>query len=283
MRLNRRHQALGVTSLQGARFCRLVLRDWRQIRLDPSLAQTLPDYTGTVAKAVAEYWNVRTSQAERSRAQGVLNTGLRSEVTGGRHLDALQTLLVQVFADAGIPPRLMEVKRRPIPGYFRRDKSWDIVLMVDTRVVGIIELKSIVGSSPGQNFNNRTDEALGQAMDVWKAVERGIIDTPLRPWLGYFMLLEDHAAFAKPVKPRRPVWNPDPVFDDATYAKRFQIFFERMVRERLLDAACLVLGRREDGAVRFAGDTLSFQSFAAAIHGRVLQFKATNPDLPWDE
>ncbi|MBU1227950.1 MAG: PaeR7I family type II restriction endonuclease, partial [Actinobacteria bacterium] len=46
-------------------------------------------------------------------------------------------------------------------------------------------------------------------------------------------------------------------FDDASYAERFQIFFERMVRERLLDAACLILGRREDGAVRFASDTLS--------------------------
>jgi type II restriction enzyme len=247
------------------------------------MAQTLPDYTGSVTEAVAEYWNVRESQAERSRAQGVFNTGLRAEVTGGRHLDALQTLLVQVFVDAGIPPGLMEVKRRPIPGYFRRDKSWDLVLTVDTRVVGIIELKSIVGSSPGQNFNNRTDEALGQAIDVWKAVERGIIDTPLRPWLGYFMLLEDNEAFANPVTPRRPVWPPDPEFDDASYAERFQIFFERMIRERLLDAACLILGRREDGAVRFASATLSFQSFAAAIHGRCLQFRATNPDLSWGD
>jgi len=247
------------------------------------MGQNLRDYTGHVEHAVAEYWQVRESQAKRSREQGVLNTGLRAEVTGGRHLDALQTLLVQVFADAGIPPRLMEVKRRPIPGYFRRDKSWDLVLMVDTRVVGIIELKSIVGASPGQNFNNRTDEALGQAMDVWKAVERGIIATPLRPWLGYFMLLEDNEAFTKPVQPRKAVWEPDPAFDNASYAARFQIFFERMVRERLLDAACLILGRREDAAVRFAGETLSFQSFAAAIHGRVLQFKATNTDINWGE
>jgi type II restriction enzyme len=253
------------------------------IASDSHSPPSLPNYSDAVAVAVAEYWNVRASQAERSRSQGILNTGLRSEVTGGRHLDALQTLLVQVFADAGIPPHLMEVKRRPIPGYFRRDKSWDVVVMAAERVVGIIELKSIVGNSPGQNFNNRTDEALGQAMDVWKAVERGIIDTPLRPWLGYFMLLEDNAAFNEPVKPRRPVWEPDAAFDDASYGERFEIFFDRMVRERLLDAACLVLGRRDDGSIRFTRDTLSFQSFAAAIHGRCLQFRATNPDLPWEQ
>lgn len=250
--------------------------------MGPHMSTTLPDYTGPVREAVAEYWDVRASQAEQSREAGVLNVGLRSEVTGGKHLDALETLLVQVFADAGIRPHLMEVKRRPIPGYFRRDKSWDVVVTVESRVVGIIELKSITGDSPGQNFNNRTDEALGQALDVWTAVERGIIDTPLRPWLGYFMLIEDNDAFDKPVKPRTPVWTPDPEFDSASYAGRFEIFFDRMVRERLLDAACLVLGEKEGGAIRYPNDALSFQSFAAAIHGRCLQFRATNPDLPWD-
>jgi Restriction endonuclease XhoI len=115
-----------------------------------------------------------------------VNTGLRSEVTSGRHLDSLELLIIDVLVDAGIPADMMEVKRRPIPGYFRRDKSWDVVVTVEGRVLVIIELKSIVGDNPGQNFNNRTDVALGQALDVWTAVERGIIDSPLRRWLGYW-------------------------------------------------------------------------------------------------
>jgi hypothetical protein len=247
------------------------------------MAAGLPDYTDLVHTAVASYWTVRRDQALKSQAAGILNPGLRAEVTGGRHLDELQALLVRVFVDAGIPAHLMDVKKRPIAGYFRRDKSWDIVVMVHDRVVGIIELKSMAGPTGGKNFNNRTDEAIGQAMDVWTAVERGLIDTPLRPWLGYFMLLEDNASFNEPVTARTPVWKPDPVFDRSSYAKRYEIFFDRMVRERLLDAACVVLARKEDGRVRFPSDTLSFQAFAAAIHGRCLQFKATNPDLEWDE
>jgi hypothetical protein len=243
----------------------------------------LPEYQEPLKSAVASYWNVRGSQAEKSRSLGVLNTGTRAEVTGGRHLDDLQALLVRVFIDAGIPPSLLDVKKRPIPGYFRRDKSWDVVVMVAGRVVGIIELKSMVGEMPGQNYNNRTDEALGQAIDVWKAVERNIIDTPLRPWLGYFMLLEDNLASNTKVIPRRPVWPADEIFDGSTYAERYEIFFERMVRERLLDAACLVLARKDDGTVRCPSTTLSFQSFAAAIHGRCLQFIATNPDLAWED
>ncbi len=239
----------------------------------------LPSYQSQVDAAVGTYWSVRKSQAERSRDSGVLNTGIRAEVTGGRHLDALQELVVSVFIDAGVPAHLIDVKKRPIAGYFRRDKSWDVVVMVADRVVGIIELKSMAGTSPGQNYNNRTDEALGQAVDVWKAVEREIIDSPLRPWLGYFMLLEDNDAFNRPVKARRPVWEPDAAFDEASYADRYVIFFERMVRERLLDAACLLLCNKETGAVRFPSDSLSFQAFAAAIHGRCLSFMATNPDI----
>ncbi len=242
----------------------------------------LPDYSQLVDAAIASYWSTRRTQAAQSRARGILNPGLRSEVTGGQHLNELQALLVRVFVDAGIPPHLMDVKKRPIAGYFRRDKSWDIVVMVDNRVVGIVELKSMAGDEGGKNYNNRTDEALGQAIDVWKAVERGLIDTPLRPWLGYFMLLEDNDSFNRPIAARRPVWAPDPVFNGSSYTDRYTIFFDRMVRERLLDAACLIMARKLDGAVRFPSETLSFQSFAAAIHGRCLQFKATNPDLPWD-
>lgn len=246
------------------------------------MTNSLPSYDDRVSVAVAEYWNVRRTQAQRSRDLGIVNTGTRAEVTGGRHLDALELLMVEVLVDAGMPAHMLEVRKRPIPGYFRRDKSWDVVVTVHDRVLAIIELKSIVGSNPGQNFNNRTDEALGQAMDVWKAVERGIIDTPLRPWLGYFMLIEDNEAWNRPSFSRPAVWPADGVFNKASPAERAAIFFDRMVRERLLDAACLVLASKVDEGVRFPRETLSFQSFAAAMVGRCLQFKARNADLAWE-
>jgi hypothetical protein len=169
------------------------------------MASTLPNYDQRVRAAVASYWSVRLTQAEKSRDLGVVNIGLRAEVTGGRHVD------------------------------------------------------------------------------VWKAVERGIIDSPLRPWLGYFMLIEDNDAWNRRSAPRRPVWSADPVFDGASAAERATIFFDRMVRERLLDAACVVLARKSDGHVRFPDEMLSFQAFAAAMFGRCLQFKVTNPDLPWGD
>lgn len=40
---------------------------------------------------------------------------------------------VNVLVDAGIPAAMLEVKRWPVPGYFRRDKSWDIVITIEDR------------------------------------------------------------------------------------------------------------------------------------------------------
>lgn len=252
----------------------------RRDRGNDLMANALPDCTNNKVKAaVASYWQVRQTQAQRSRDAGVINTGLRAEVTGSRHLDALELLLVDVVVDAGMPASMLEVKRRPVPGYFRRDKSWDIVVTIQNRVLAIIELKSIVGTNPGQNFNNRTDEALGQAMDIWKAVERGIIDSPLRPWLGYFMLIEDNEAWNRISAPRPSVWPADRKFDGTSAADRAVIFFDRMVRQRLLDAACVVMANRVSGDIRFPSNT---QAFAAASAGRCLQFRATTPEIAWE-
>ena len=108
---------------------------------------------GAAAEAASEPARSAPAKTRREVAgSGVLNNGTRAEVTGGRHLDDLQALLVRVFVDGGLPAHLMDVKKRPIAGYFRRDKSWDIVVMAQDRVAGIIELKSMAGPSGGKNF-----------------------------------------------------------------------------------------------------------------------------------
>jgi hypothetical protein len=46
-----------------------------------------------------------------------------------------------------------------LPGYFRPTKLWDVLVIHDKRLLAAIELKSQVGPSFGNNFNNRTEEA----------------------------------------------------------------------------------------------------------------------------
>jgi len=53
-------------------------------------------------------------------------------------------------------------------------------------LIAAIEAKSQVGPSFGNNFNNRTEEAMGSALDLWTAFrKRDYLDNP-QPFLGYF-------------------------------------------------------------------------------------------------
>ena len=40
-------------------------------------------------------------------------------------------------------------------------------------------------------FNNRSEEAIGTAHDLWTAYREGAFDHSPRPWLGWLMLLQD--------------------------------------------------------------------------------------------
>ena len=46
--------------------------------------------------------------------------------------------------------------------------------VVDGRLLAVIELKSQVGPSFGNNFNNRTEEAIGSAVDFWTAYRAAV-------------------------------------------------------------------------------------------------------------
>jgi hypothetical protein len=61
-------------------------------------------------------------------------------------------------------PRSVALKARTLPGYYRPSKEWDLVVVCENDLVAAIEVKSQVRSF-GNNFNNRVEEALGNATD----------------------------------------------------------------------------------------------------------------------
>ena len=74
-----------------------------------------------------------------------------------------------------------------------------------------IEFKSQVGSF-GNNYNNRTEEAIGSATDIWAAYREGAFKPSARPWLGYMMLLEEAPGSMRPVKAQEPHFKVFPEF-----------------------------------------------------------------------
>jgi hypothetical protein len=184
-------------------------------------------------------------------------------------MDGLAKLIEQYFVDAGFDPdSIGRGTSVELPGYFRPEKKWDLVVIHEDSLAAAIEFKSQVGPSFGNNYNNRTEEAIGSATDIWTAYREGRFgDT--RPWLGYLFLLEDHPRSTSPVRVREPWFGVEDVFINASYKKRYEIFCQRLVRERLYDAACFLTSSPDRRSpIHEPRRDLNFASFVAAIKAR---------------
>jgi len=134
-------------------------------------------------------------------------------------------------------------------------------------------LKAQVGPSFGNNFNNRTEEAIGSATCLWTAYREGRFGRQQRPFLGYLFLLEDRPAVHKPVKVKQPHFVVDREFVDASYSRRYELLCRRLVRERLYDGACFAIATNgHPTRVRQPADDLAFKPFAIALQERVRAF-----------
>jgi hypothetical protein len=112
-------------------------------------------------------------------------------------------------------------------------------------LVAALEFKSQVGPSFGNNFNNRAEEAIGTAHDFWIAYREGAFgkDAP-KPFVGWFMLLEDASASRSPVRDFSPHFDLFPEFEHASYADRYNILCRKLVQEQLFTAASVILSSR---------------------------------------
>lgn len=222
-----------------------------------------------LSAGVSEFWRLREEQGKTQKdGDGVQDTGMRSSVTGGKHLGPIEQMVVRIFRECGVPAAHIHAKHRNyLPGYYRESKNWDIVVHNGVHLIAVVEFKSQVGSF-GNNQNNRIEEAIGQAVDLWKLSEADGFG-PLPAWFAYFMLLEDSPKVLKPVRKKKMIVDPLEVFQKTSYVDRYQLAFQRMRRERLLDAAALIVADKEAGGWRAPSPDLSIRSFATAIAARV--------------
>ena len=161
-----------------------------------------------------------------------------------------------------------------LPGYYRPSKKWDLLVVDDDQLVLAIEMKSQVGPSFGNNFNNRTEEAMGSALDIWTAYREGVFKNS-NPWLGYLMVLEDCVGSSAPVLIRSPHFAVMQEFENTSYIKRYELFCNKLVLERQYNAACFITSKRnqEDmGNYATPCDKLSFLSFITSMLASVFAY-----------
>jgi hypothetical protein len=224
----------------------------------------------SLEEAVRSSWLVRESQAAKKVLSGRTDTGLRGAVTGGGHLDAITELLADVFRDAGFAPDAVRCKSGvTLPGYFRAAKKWDLVVIHEGVLVAAIELKSHFGPSFGNNSNNRSEEAIGSAVDLRQAYDHGLLGA-VRPWLGYLLLVEEEPRSLRRGTPRSGTFPVDPAFGETSYLDRYVLLCKRLRNAGLYDATCLLASSREgDAFVRQPDPEVGFAAFGAAILARI--------------
>ena len=235
-----------------------------------------------LSKAVQHFWKTRESQHNKQGTEkGKKDAGSRGAVTGGKHADGFVNLIASIVSSAGLSEfNIHFTKKRPrtLPGYFRPCKEWDVLVVVGTDLVAAVEVKSQVGSF-GNNFNNRVEEALGNAMDFWEAYKHGRFEGSGQPWLGYLFMLEENEDSTTPT--RRVDLQPfkvDELFQERSYAQRYEEVCKRLIRERAYNAACFFSSNRVDGAMgryhEASDPELSIKNFAISLYARAAAFQA---------
>ncbi len=201
------------------------------------MALDLVNYQDTVAAAVRLFWQTRMGSG-----------GNRADVVQGRHLDGFVGLITDLPTANGLDASCVRSKGDVVlPGYFRATKSWDVIVVHEKSLIAAFEFKSQVGPSFGNNFNNRLEEALGSATDLWTAFREEAFGVTPRPFLGYLVLLEDCEASRRPVKVDEPHFPIFPGFRGASYLERYKLLCEKLVAERVYDSATLLFSERTAG------------------------------------
>lgn len=234
--------------------------------------------------AVKYFWDTRTQQHKKQGGKsGRKDAGTRGAVTGGRHADGFVKLIASVCRNAGLPDTQIhtkEKKPRLLPGFYRPSKEWDLVVTSRSNLVGVVEVKSQVGSF-GNNFNNRVEEALGNATDFWAAYSKGMYSPTQRPWLGYLFMLEETDKSTRATKTVKLFHYPmDTEFQALSYANRYELVCLRLVREQMYDAACFFLSNSttgKDGHYMEPNAEIGIRSFCISLHARASAFAQMNP------
>jgi hypothetical protein len=209
---------------------------------------TLPsDYKSLTREAVAHYWKTLSTQGAK-QGTGDADRGRRRDVTGGKQMNGFCRLISRVLTLNGLPEAHVFTERNlELPGFFRPSKKWDMVVVYEGKLVAALEFKSQRGPSFGNNYNNRTEEAVGTASDFWAAHRAKAFGKGPKPWLGWLTLLEDCPESTRPVKVNTPHFPALPDFEGTSYAKRYQLTLRKLRAARLFNATSFLMCTEEQG------------------------------------
>ncbi|MED5608353.1 PaeR7I family type II restriction endonuclease [Pseudomonas sp. JH-2] len=238
------------------------------------MALDLVDYEYNAQEAVKAFWGNREAARQRQADNGNIDQGERAGVTDGKNMDGFVGLIKKIVMANGLAHAQIHLNKSALtlPGYFRPTKLWDILVTHNGQLIAAIELKSQVGPSFGNNFNNRTEEAIGTAHDLWTAYREGAFGKNPRPFVGWLMLVEYAEKSITPVRDASPHFPVFREFQGASYLKRYDILCQKLVQEQLYTAAALITSPRvaaQTGEFGQMSEMTSLKTFVTTLAGHI--------------
>lgn len=238
------------------------------------MAIDLANYEQKAREAVQAFWGNREKARQKQIEAGKADQGERAGVTAGKNMDGFIALVVDIVHANGLGHADIHLNRSVVtlPGYFRPTKLWDLLVLNEGRLIAALEFKSQVGPSFGNNFNNRTEEAIGTAHDLWVAYREGAFGKQPRPFVGWMMMVEDAPGSRRPVTDRSPHFPVLKEFQGASYLERYNILCQRLMQEQLYSAASIIASPRsasDDGAYTELNGMTGLRTFVTELAGHV--------------
>ena len=238
------------------------------------MALNLSNFEVKAREATQAFWGNREQARKKQMEAGNVDQGERAGVTAGKNMDGFVTIMIDLIKDNGLAHADIHLKKAvlTLPGFFRPTKLWDILVIHQNRLVAAIELKSQVGPSFGNNFNNRAEEAIGTAHDLWTAYREGAFGKQPRPFIGWMIMVEDAP------ESRRPITNTSPHFPvlseflGTSYLGRYDILCQKLAQEQLYSAASVITSARSAKVTGDYGDLsgmTSLKTFVTSLAGHI--------------
>lgn len=238
------------------------------------MALDLVNYEQKACEAVKAFWGNRKTARYKQIESGKADQGERAGVTAGKNMDGFLALALDIIKANGLTDAEIHQNRAmlALPGYFRPTKLWDLLVLYKGELIAAIELKSHVGPSFGNNFNNRAEEAIGTAHDLWTAFREGAFGQQPRPFVGWLIMVEDAPASRSPIRDASPHFAVFEEFKGASYLKRYDLLCQRLVQEPLYTTAAVIATERsavDTGDFEELSPMTSLKTFVTSLAGHV--------------
>lgn len=238
------------------------------------MALNLCDFENKAQSAIKKFWQTRDDAKLKQKESGKFDQGERAGVTGGKNMDGFSDLVIDLVRANGLPNAQVHKQRAALtlPGFFRPTKLWDLLVIDEGRLIAALEFKSQVGPSFGNNFNNRTEEAIGTSHDLWTAYRDGAFGQHERPFVGWLMVVEDAPKSRSVVRESSPHFPVFPEFARSSYLQRYDILCKKLAKEQLYSAASVIATPRSavaDGSYSELSSMTGLRSFVATLAGHI--------------